>query len=181
MTWPSWLIGTGMFILIMQDQAPQSWGSGSLAGDAGDVGSKTEGAVLAFDFGQRRIGVAVGNLGLGLAHPLATISSASRIEQFESIFRLIREWQPVLLVVGLPLHADGIEHELTRRSRRFARRLEGRFGIKTVLVDERHTSIDASTALREAGIKGKKQKPVLDQVAAQLILQTYFDRDDATA
>src|SRR6478752_4375938 len=101
MGWPSWLIGTGMFILIMQDQAPQSWGSDPLAGDADDVGSKTEGAVLAFDFGQRRIGVAVGNLGLGLAHPLATISSASRIEQFESISRLIREWQPVLLVVGL--------------------------------------------------------------------------------
>ena len=75
-----------MFILIMQDQAPQSWGSGSLAGDAGDLESKTEGIVLAFDFGQKRIGVAVGNLGLGLAHPLATISSASRIEQFESIW-----------------------------------------------------------------------------------------------
>src|SRR3569623_2391867 len=114
----------------MRDQAPRSWQSGSLASDAGDTASKTEGTVLAFDFGQKRIGVAVGNLRLGLAHPLATISSASRIEQFESIFRLIREWQPVLLVVGLPLHADGIEHEQTRRSRRFARRLEGRFRVK---------------------------------------------------
>jgi putative Holliday junction resolvase len=165
----------------MEDQAPRSGGSGSLAGDAGNMASKTEGTVLAFDFGQKRIGVAVGNLGLGLAHPLATVSSADRVEQLESIFRLIREWQPVLLVVGLPLHADGVEHEMTRRSRRFARRLEGRFGIKTVLVDERHTSIDASITLREAGIKGKKQKPVLDQVAAQLILQTYFDRDNAIA
>ena len=78
-------------------------------------------------------------------------------KQFESISRLIREWQPVLLVVGLPLHADGIEHELTSGVRRFARRLEGRFGIKTVLVDERHTSINASTALREAGIKEKSK------------------------
>ena len=58
--------------------------------------------MLAFDFGQKRIGVAVGNLGLGLAHPLATISSAEQDEQFESIFQLIGEWQPVLLVVGLP-------------------------------------------------------------------------------
>src|SRR5690348_1234528 len=150
----------------MQDQAPRSGGSGLLSDDAGDTASKIEGVVLAFDFGQKRIGVAVGNLGLGLAHPLATISSANRREQFESIFRLIREWQPVLLVVGLPLHADGIDQEMTGRSRRFARRLEGRFGIKTVLVDERHTSIDASAALREAGIRGKKQKPILDQVAA---------------
>jgi putative Holliday junction resolvase len=170
-----------LFILIMQDQASRSWESGTLAGDFTDMEGKTEGTVLAFDFGQRRIGVAVGNLGLRLAHPLATISSGNRRGQFESIFQLIREWQPALLVVGLPLHADGAEHELTGRSRRFARSLEGRFGIKTVLVDERHTSIDASAALREAGIKGKRQKPVLDQVAAQLILQTYFDRDDATA
>lgn len=165
----------------MQDQASRSWESGTLAGDFADMEGKTEGTVLAFDFGRRRIGVAVGNLGLRLAHPLATISSGNRRGQFESIFQLIREWQPVLLVVGLPLHADGAEHELTGQSRRFARSLEGRFGIKTVLVDERHTSIDASAALREAGIKGKRQKPVLDQVAAQLILQTYFDRDDATA
>jgi putative holliday junction resolvase len=142
---------------------------------------KTGATVLAFDFGQKRIGVAVGNSGLRLAHPLATISGANTTEQFESISRLIGEWQPVLLVVGLPLHADGIEHEITRQARRFARRLEGRFGISTVLVDERHTSVDASMALREAGIKGRRQKPLLDQVAAQLILQTYFDRDDATA
>ena len=101
--------------------------------------------------------------------------------RFDSIAKLIEEWQPVLLVVGLPTHADGTEHELTRLSRRFARRLEGRFGIKTALVDERYTSITASTALREAGIKGKKQKPLLDQVAAQQILQSYFDGHYALA
>jgi putative Holliday junction resolvase len=159
----------------------QSLPTDSSPADNDNATSKTEGTVLAFDFGQKRIGVAVGNLGLGLAHPLATISGANRIEQFESVLRLIHEWQPVLLVVGLPLHADGIEHELTRQSKRFARQLEGRFGVKTVMMDERHTSADASTALREAGVKGRKQKPVLDQVAAQLILQSYFDRDDATA
>ncbi|SEK32218.1 Holliday junction resolvase RuvX [Nitrosovibrio tenuis] len=163
----------------MQNRGPQLLAAGSLP--ANNAAGKTDGAVLAFDFGQKRIGVAVGNLGLGLAHPLATISSMNTVEQFETIFQLIREWQPVLLVVGLPLHADGIEHELTRQSRRFARRLEGRFGIHTVLVDERHTSIDASLALREAGVKGRKQKPMLDQVAAQLILQSYFDGNDATA
>ena len=163
--------------MIMSRQSPAD----SAPAGNNNMAGKTGATALAFDFGQRRIGVAVGNLGLRLAHPLATISSTNTDEQFESISRLIREWQPVLLVAGLPLHADGIEHEITRQARRFARRLEGRFGIKTVLVDERYTSIDASAALREAGIKGKKQKPLLDQVAAQLILQTYFDRDDATA
>lgn len=139
------------------------------------------GTILAFDFGEKRIGVAVGNLELGLAHPLATVSEESTVGRFDRIASLIEEWQPVLLVVGLPTHADGTEHELTRLSRRFARRLEGRFGIKIAFVDERYTSISAGEALREAGIKGRKQKPALDQVAAQLILQSYFDRQDATA
>jgi putative Holliday junction resolvase len=138
------------------------------------------GTILAFDFGERRIGVAVGNLELALAHPLATVSNKNKAECFESIAQLIDEWDPVLLVVGLPTHADGTEHELTRRSRRFARRLEGRFGIRSILVDERYTSIEAGAALREAGVDKKKQKPLLDQIAAQLILQTYFDGRNAT-
>ena len=136
---------------------------------------------MAFDFGTKRIGIAVGDLQLGLAHPLATVSDALTERRFDSIAKLIEEWQPVLLVVGLPTHADGTEHELTRLSRRFARRLEGRFGIKTALVDERYTSITASTALREAGVKGKKREPLLDQVAAQQILQSYFDGHYAPA
>lgn len=144
-------------------------------------GEGFDSVALGFDFGEKRIGVSVGNLGLGLAHPLATITGSNTEQRFERIFELIQEWRPILLVVGLPTHPDGKEHELTRRSRRFARRLEGRFGLRTVLVDECYTSIDASTALREAGIKGKKQKPFLDQVAAQLILQSYFDGNDATA
>jgi putative holliday junction resolvase len=158
-------------------------GSGNYSTVASDKSSREQfdAVALGFDFGEKRIGVSVGNLGLCLAHPLVTITGSNGEQQFDRIFELVRQWRPILLVVGLPTHPDGKEHELTRRSRRFARRLEGRFGIKTVLVDECYTSIDASTALREAGIKGKKQKPVLDQVAAQLILQSYFDRYDGTA
>ncbi len=137
------------------------------------------GTVLAFDFGEKRVGVAVGDLGLGLAHPLVTVSEGITKRRFDTITKLIEEWKPVQLVVGLPTHADGTDHELTRLSRRFARRLEDRFGISTRLVDERYTSITASVMLREAGIKGKKQKLVLDQVAAQQILQSYFDRQYA--
>jgi putative Holliday junction resolvase len=78
-------------------------------------------------------------------------------------------------VVGLPAHADGVEHEMSARCRRFAHQLEGRFGLKTVLVDERHSSTAASEDLNEAGVRGRKQKAVLDQVAAQRILQSYLD------
>ena len=137
------------------------------------------GTVLAFDFGEKRIGVAIGNLELGLAHPLVTLSNKNKEECLKSIARLMDEWKPVLLVVGLPVHADGAEHELTRRSRRFAHRLQARFGIRTVLEDERYTSISASAALDEASVRGRRQKQVLDQIAAQLILQSYFDQRNA--
>lgn len=137
------------------------------------------GTILAFDFGEKRIGVAVGDIVLGLAHPLVTVSEEITKRRFDDIAKLIEEWKPVQLVVGLPTHADGTDHELTRLSRQFARRLEGRFGISTRLVDERYTSIVARVALQEAGIKRKKQKLVLDQVAAQQILQSYFDRQNA--
>lgn len=133
------------------------------------------GTVLAFDFGEKRIGVAVGNQTLSLAHPLVTVSEATTKRQLDIIAKLIDEWKPVQLVVGLPAHADGRAHKLTRLSRQFARRLESRFCISTKLVDERYTSVVARATLRETGIKLKKQKLVLDQIAAQQILQSYFD------
>lgn len=135
----------------------------------------SQGTVLAFDFGLKRIGVAVGELSLGLAHPLATITGESNDRRFESIATLLKEWQPVLLVVGLPAHRDGAEHEMSAHCRRFARRLQGRFAVPTMLVDERLSSAAAEESLREAGVRGRKQKPVLDQVAAQHILQSFFD------
>ncbi|MBZ0092833.1 MAG: Holliday junction resolvase RuvX [Sulfuricellaceae bacterium] len=133
------------------------------------------GAVLAFDFGLKRIGVALGDCELGIAHPLQTVSGDSNEAKFAAIGRLIAEWQPVLVVVGVPFRLDGSEHELASQCRRFARRLEGRFGIPAVLVDERLTSAAASACLDESGIRGRRQKPMLDQVAAQQILQTFFD------
>jgi putative Holliday junction resolvase len=136
-----------------------------------------DGTVLAFDFGEKRIGVAVGELELGLAHPLVTVSGEATKNRFDAIAKLIEEWEPVRLIVGLPVHPDGAEHKLTNLSKRFARQLEGRFKIGTRLVDERYTSATASMGLREAGIKWKKQKLVIDQVAAQQILQSYFDRE----
>ncbi|BEV72242.1 Holliday junction resolvase RuvX [Paludibacterium sp. THUN1379] len=135
-----------------------------------------EGSALAFDFGERRIGVATGEALVGIAHPLCTIDTESNDERFARIAALIAEWQPQSLVVGLPTHADGTEHDMTRLARRFANRLKGRFALPVWLVDERHTSLLAESLLREAGLRGRKQKPVLDQVAAQAILQTWFEQ-----
>ena len=134
------------------------------------------GTILAFDFGTRRIGVAVGESEIGLAHPLVTIEGEANDRRFAAIASLIDEWHPALLIVGLPLHADGTEHALTLRARRFAKQLEGRFGLAATLVDERFTTHAATDALTEAGVKSRSHKPLRDQVAAQLILQAYFDQ-----
>jgi len=133
--------------------------------------------VLAFDFGLMRIGVAVGDVTIGVAHPLEIIHGESNEQKFGAIAALIAEWQPGALVVGIPLHLDGTEHDMTLRCRKFSRQLEGRFNLPVALVDERLTSESASQDLREMGIKGRKQKAMLDQVAAQLILQTYLDEN----
>jgi len=136
------------------------------------------GTVLGFDFGLKRVGVAVGDTLLKLAHPLTTIAEEGNQRRFAAIAALIAEWQPVLVVVGLPSHADGVEHEMSAQCRRFARRLEGRFALKAVLVDERLSSAAASEDLAELGIRGSKQKAALDQVAAQRILQSFLDHPD---
>ena len=143
--------------------------------------TRPSGTVLAFDFGARRVGVAVGELTLRIAHPLETIQADSEKARMEQVGRLIKEWSPVLLVVGLPSHMDGTEHELSARCRRFAARSSARFGIQACLVDERLTSHAASVSLAEAGVYGRRQKGMLDQVAAQHILEAFFSaRDDAT-
>jgi putative Holliday junction resolvase len=130
--------------------------------------------VLAFDFGTRRIGVAVGDLSLKLAHPLATISAEDNRTRFTAIERLIEEWQPVQLVVGLPTYPDGTEHEMSRLARRFAQRLKGRFGIAVALADERFSTYAADEALADAGVAARRRKPVIDQVAAGRILDAWF-------
>ena len=132
------------------------------------------GTVLAFDFGTKRIGVAVGESMIGLAHPLSEIAGEETEPRFAAIARVIEEWKPQHLVVGLPLATDGTPHELTRRAQRFARQLEGRFGLPVSLVDERYTSVEAEAAMREAGAHKAVRERRIDSAAAQLILQQYF-------
>lgn len=134
-----------------------------------------EGVVLAFDFGTKRIGVAVGEAALGQGRPLTTIDAKNRETRFLTISELIEAWQPSRLVVGLPLRLDGGEHELTRRCRRFANQLHGRFGLPVELVDERLTSVAAEVTLKDGGYDWKTRKAASDAMAAKLILQDYFD------
>ena len=124
--------------------------------------------VIAFDFGLKRIGVAVGNTLLKQATPLAVIEQPTNDGKFAAIGELLREWQPDTLVVGLPLHPDGAEHEMSVRCRRFANQLRGRYGIPAVLVDERYTS----------AVLTQQRGQHVDSNAAALILQQYFDQHD---
>jgi putative Holliday junction resolvase len=140
-----------------------------------ETSSNLQGTVLAFDFGEKRIGIAIGEHMLGIAHPLTTINAEANDERFRLIAELINQWQPAQLVVGLPLSLEGEEHALTLLCRKFARRLNGRFNLPVAMVDERLSSAEASETLKQSGINGRKQKPLLDQVAAQHILQSYFD------
>ncbi|MEK7876556.1 MAG: Holliday junction resolvase RuvX [Pseudomonadota bacterium] len=143
--------------------------------------------VLAFDFGERRIGVAVGDTAVGIAHPLTTIDAADRQRRFAAIAALLEEWRPSQLVVGLPAHldgapaTDGTEHEMARLARKFARELSTRFKLPIEFVDERLTSVTAELSLAAAGVAPRKRKLRVDQVAAQEILQDYFDTAMRTA
>ncbi len=124
-----------------------------------------EGVILAFDFGLKRIGVAIGNTILKTAQPLTVIKENANTNRFRAIETLLAEWKPIRLIVGLPFHADGTEHEMTKRCRRFANQLHGRFNITTILVDERFSSC----------VLNFKQGETDDAHAAALILQQYFD------
>ena len=134
-----------------------------------------DGTVLAFDFGEKRIGVATGETLLGSAHPLTVIHAESNDDRFAAIGKLIAEWQPVQLVVGLPTHADGTPHEMTRLAHEVRRAPAAPLHLPVGFADERLTSLDAEARLRETGRNSKTAKPLLDAVAAQLILQTWFE------
>ncbi|GGP26715.1 Holliday junction resolvase RuvX [Silvimonas amylolytica] len=132
-------------------------------------------SALAFDFGEARIGVATGSSELGIPHPVCTISAVDNDTRFARIADIIKEWQPDVLVVGMPLSLDGEPHKVSFLARKFGQRLYGRFKLPVVYVDERFSSAAASEALNETGLRGRKQKTALDQVAAMQILQGWFD------
>ena len=136
------------------------------------------GSVLAFDFGEKRIGVAIGmDMGAGRsgsARALTTIDGESNDIRFAAIARLIAEWQPVRLLVGRPLNDDGTPHAMTARCERFAKQLRGRFRLPVEDVDERYSSAAADANLRERGLSWRERKARLDAEAALIILQSWF-------
>lgn len=135
--------------------------------------------VLAFDFGTQRIGVAVGNALIRFAQPLVTIA-ADPTTMMAMIAALVNEWQPSELVVGLPRHADGTPHAMTAKAQRFAGELGDRFGLPVALVDERWTTELAHDQLKRER-RGRQGRAQRDEIAAQLILQAYFDEHSGTA
>ena len=130
------------------------------------------GVFLGFDYGSKRIGVAVGQSITHSARPLETVYSRDDRPDWQAITRLVETWQPTDLVVGLPVNMDGTEQEATRRARRFSRQLAGRYALPVHLVDERLSSVEAISRLRDKGQSGNQ----VDPVAAQLILETWFSK-----
>ena len=121
--------------------------------------------VFGFDFGIKRIGIAMGNTLTGQAQPLSVVSAIDNATRFNTIGALIDEWRPARLVVGEPRHPDGAEHDMTLRARRFANQLHGRFNLPVHLVDERYSSV----------VIPAKRGEIIDAKAAAIILQQYFD------
>ncbi|HEB58077.1 MAG TPA: Holliday junction resolvase RuvX [Gammaproteobacteria bacterium] len=128
--------------------------------------------VLGFDFGTRRIGVAIGQTLTQSARPLTTLRARDGQPDWQEVNRLLAEWRPDALVVGLPVHMDGSEHERTQAARRFGNRLHGRFQLPVIWMDERLTSDEAERRLREEGGDADE----VDAVAAQLIVQSWLDQ-----
>ncbi|TKB47697.1 Holliday junction resolvase RuvX [Thalassotalea mangrovi] len=135
------------------------------------VGSRT---VLGFDFGTKHIGIAVGQELTGTARPLKAIKARDGIPNFDQLADLIAEWQPDLLVVGLPLNMDGSEQPFTARARKFANRLHGRFGLQVQMQDERLTTADAKQSLFETGGYRNLQKDHIDCQSAVVIIESWF-------
>lgn len=144
-----------------------------------DTPEPGSGTILALDYGLRRIGIAFGQSVTGTAGPAGVVTNTGDDRTFEAIARLIDEWRPSGLVVGLPLHADGSPGDMHARVENFVRDL-GRFGLPVATVDERYTSREAEAILKDAraaGTRGRISKEAIDGAAAVLIAERYLSRN----
>ncbi len=131
-------------------------------------------SVIAFDYGEKRIGVAIGQSITGTANPLKHLLAKDGQPDWQKVEQLLKEWQPDYLLVGLPLNMDKTEQLLTKRAQKFANRLNGRFGMKVNMMDERLSSVEAREQLfSDKGFKGLKNNSI-DSQAACLILESWF-------
>lgn len=133
--------------------------------------------VLGFDFGNKKIGVAVGQISITLANPLQTIRSIKQQPNWVIISQLINEWQPSGLVVGISKQADGSDNIITPRMQKFCRQLEGRYNLPVYTIDEAFSTFEAKQILfDELHVSASKLWDVQDQLAAQLILQSWLNQ-----
>jgi putative Holliday junction resolvase len=139
---------------------------------AGTAG--VSGTLLGFDFGEKRVGVAVGETVTGIASPLTVVEEIATEPRFEAIARLVAEWKPAAFVVGRPKHADGSEHAVAKLAEKFARRLEARHRLPVFFVDETLSSATAESALRATRTRASRRSDV-DVLAAAIILQSFLD------
>ena len=137
-----------------------------------EIGNRS---LMGFDFGTRSIGIATGQEVTGTASPLTSLKANEGIPDWVQLEKLLKEWQPDLLVVGLPLNMDGTEQEMTVRARKFGQRLHGRFGFQVEFKDERLTTTDAKARLFEHGGYKALGKSRVDAVSAQLILESWME------
>jgi putative holliday junction resolvase len=136
-----------------------------------------EATLLAFDYGEKRIGVAVGNTLTRNARALIVVENRSREYRFEEIGKLVTEWKPDTIVVGMPMHPDGTQHEMSALAKRFGNQMNGRFNVPVQWVDERYSSVDAKADLRARGVRtnARGRFDDIDAEAARVILQQYLD------
>ena len=134
-------------------------------------------SLLGFDFGTKSIGVATGQMITATAQPIAAIKANDGIPNWDVVEKLIKEWQPDLVVVGLPLNMDGTEQMITQRAKKFANRLNGRFGVKIVLQDERLTTASAKEFIFNHGGYKALNKGKIDSVSAVLILESWMEME----
>lgn len=131
--------------------------------------------ILGFDFGEKRIGVAVGNTITSHAQALTTLHVESNAARLVAVEKLVAEWQPASFVIGQPEHADGRPHEVAHLAKKFGNRLQEKFRLPVAFVNETLSSTEASRMLAARGVKGLAQKSQIDAVAAQVILQSYLN------
>ncbi len=132
--------------------------------------------ILAFDFGIKHIGVATGNTVSGTATAHKAMTAVNGTPNEEQLLKLFKEWQPKLIVVGLPYNMDGTEQDMTKRARSFGRKIASRFAVEVAFVDERLTSKSAKEEIfMEGGFRAlKKDKGRIDSLSARTILEQYF-------
>ncbi|MGH8559694.1 MAG: Holliday junction resolvase RuvX [Methylococcales bacterium] len=148
-----------------------------MTNDRGNYSGNSD-ALLGFDFGTRKIGVAIGDLESGIASPLKTLAAVRQMPDWQNISDLINTWQPRGLVVGVSRQTDGSDNPVTRRMLRFCRQLEGRYGLPVYQIDESLTTFEAKQLLfDDAGVDASTLWKVQDRVAAQLILQTWLNEN----